>query len=398
MDSKEFLESLERLKSTLEGVKSAKEQVEDTVKAYDALHTVMTEYTGKINEVAEKLETLITGLSGQRADLETDYKAAIGNLESTCTGLVGANKLALEAVAKQFQTTCVDAGLTLSTKLDDVSANFSNDITAGIDDFKTRNEAEVSKLDAQLIKFEQQVKQMDLIQTSMKQANDIVVELKNGLDRLGKDIASAEELQDEALDEISKSLSTSQGNQDKALDNILQQVTESGKTTGRISETSVSIKAVVTEVSKSVNSISEFQKTASQNLIRRLQDTKKDLKSDIDDKGSDLGEKLKNISRQASDLAVTIGNINTTIASVKDSVDLVLQALDDVSNDQKKIKQEILEGIDAVESRLKTGMDGAVKGLNERLDVQENKAAFSRRIVYVLLAIVIILSALKLII
>lgn len=308
MESKEFLESLERLKATLEDVKSAKEQVDQTVNAYSALHADLTDYTEKMNTVAGGLETVIDGLAEQKHNIIKDYSDTIESLKATCSGLVDAQRAALEAVSGLFQTTCgnsnksfsdkldqsatdfggkIDAEIgklktayddelsklsgaidtfgascddalsSISAKSDQATDNFKEKVGAAVADFKAVNAAEISKLETQITKLEQQVLQLDIIEAAMKKSTELVRELKQNLDQLGENLNNSQTEQNDILAHLSSDLKESQDSQDKVLGSISESIVGQGEKLGQQAEVLTTISQGVQSNGQTASSIND---------------------------------------------------------------------------------------------------------------------------------------------
>ncbi len=109
MESKKFLESLERMKKVLSEIESAKEQVEQTVNSYGALQSDLLGYTQALNSVDISLQNLLSVLNSQIENLTANYAVSINSMKSASDLLVAANKEALEKIFSDFKLKTADA-------------------------------------------------------------------------------------------------------------------------------------------------------------------------------------------------------------------------------------------------------------------------------------------------
>lgn len=74
METNDLLKSLERMKSVLTDIESAKQQVEKTVNSYDGLNSTTTEYVKKLGAISPKIQELIDAIGKDYSQKEKTFE------------------------------------------------------------------------------------------------------------------------------------------------------------------------------------------------------------------------------------------------------------------------------------------------------------------------------------
>ena len=168
-------QALVQLENELQGIVSAREQVEKTVKSSTDLQKVVGEYVSSVKTLCVGLQVWEKDLEARETSLSAEFESSITHLNSLCT-----------AITTAFHTDVVKIGT----------------------EFKTKTETTLSQFVEQNIKLSEKVLALDTLSNEIKKAIDEIKPIK------------------ESLTQLSKELKDSQKNQDIVLGDIKQKVTE----------------------------------------------------------------------------------------------------------------------------------------------------------------------------
>ncbi len=84
MESNDLMQSLERMKSILSDIKSAKDQVESTVKAYGEL-------SNKVNGFVNSIDKLTGCLSDVVQNIQNDYRGRVNQISSDTEKIISSS-------------------------------------------------------------------------------------------------------------------------------------------------------------------------------------------------------------------------------------------------------------------------------------------------------------------
>ena len=109
METNDLMKSLERMKSVLTDIQSAKQQVEKTVNSYDGLNTTTAEYVNKLGTITTKIQELVDAIG-------KDYSLKVKAFEKDREMVINASTAATEKlsdVTEEFKNSLVE----IQTKL-----------------------------------------------------------------------------------------------------------------------------------------------------------------------------------------------------------------------------------------------------------------------------------------
>lgn len=89
METNDLLKSLERMKSVLTDIQSAKEQVEKTVNSYDGLNSTTAEYVSKLGTITTMIQGLVDTIG-------KDYSQKVKAFEKDRETVINASTAATE--------------------------------------------------------------------------------------------------------------------------------------------------------------------------------------------------------------------------------------------------------------------------------------------------------------
>lgn len=186
--------ALQRLEQNLNDLTSARQQVEDTVKASNELQKVVAEYVSSI-------ETLCTRLKRWNTDLGERESSLSHEIESTITQLT-----------------------TSSTQIVSLFQKSVEDTTS---DFSKKTNAEITKFVEQNNKLAERVQELNKLREEIKNTTGEIKAIKESSAKISKDLKESQEGQDVLLDEIKTkvaSIETATQNIIYTLDGLTQSV------------------------------------------------------------------------------------------------------------------------------------------------------------------------------
>lgn len=187
--------ALQRLEQNLNDLTSARQQVEDTVKASNELQKVVAEYVSSI-------ETLCTRLKRWDADL--------GNRESSLSHEI-------ESMVTQLTTSSTQIVSLFQKSVEDTTSEFSN-----------KTNTEVTKFVEQNNKLAERVQELNKLREEIKKSTGEIQAIKESSAQISKDLKESQEGQDVLLDDIKTkvaSVDTATQNIISSLESLNQSVT-----------------------------------------------------------------------------------------------------------------------------------------------------------------------------
>ena len=109
METNDLMKSLERMKSVLTDIQSAKQQVEKTVNSYDGLNATTAEYVSKLGTITTKIQELVDAIG-------KDYSLKVKAFEKDRDTVINAANAATEKLSnatEEFKDSLVE----IQTKL-----------------------------------------------------------------------------------------------------------------------------------------------------------------------------------------------------------------------------------------------------------------------------------------
>ena len=97
METNDLMKSLERMKSVLTDIQSAKQQVESTVNAYNTL-------SKKVSSVVEAIDNLSDGLSGIVNNIQKDYQGKLKQMAAESDKIVTLSNNAISKLGTSIAT------------------------------------------------------------------------------------------------------------------------------------------------------------------------------------------------------------------------------------------------------------------------------------------------------
>lgn len=180
METKELLTSLAKLESTLQEVESAKNQVKQTVGAYDGLQKQITEYAHSLDSIKMSIQGILSEINNQRTSLGQEATSLTEALESKCNLLL---KM-------------------LNNNLSAANETFAKEGKAISDSFKEGTDEQLTKLQQGVQALRDCTSELEGLQTSIKDTLSEISQMRQGIADLKQSLESSQEAQDTVLSEI----------------------------------------------------------------------------------------------------------------------------------------------------------------------------------------------------
>lgn len=232
METNELLTSLARLENTLKEVESAKNQVKQTVDAYEVLQKQIKEYTQSLDSIKTSIQGFISDLHARGSELESDAAGILSSFKASATQLLAKLSESTSGILEELKTNLA--------KANEAFAKESKDVAAG---FKNRTDEQLTKLQQSVLALKECTTALEGLQTSVKDTLAEITQMKQGIAELKLSLESSQSAQDELLSEIKSginSLSDSLGSLKTTQDNAFDKVAAQFKANSEKIETLVS--------------------------------------------------------------------------------------------------------------------------------------------------------------
>lgn len=177
MEDDKILTALANLESSLKEINTAKKQVEETVTAYKSIYPHINAYVGGLGEVSEKIFVIIS-----------EIKLNANNLNDT---------------SKHILSKLSDESQVISTKLNSscttITESFKTHANSVIFDLKETLDKTSTEIDIYVTKLENCINELSTLGKNIKNATELVSELKSDVCILSKELKESQKEQDEQL-------------------------------------------------------------------------------------------------------------------------------------------------------------------------------------------------------
>ncbi len=170
--------ALLKLEQNLNDLTTARNQVENAVKASNNLQKVVSEYVTAVEVLCVKLKEWDLDLGRREGSLLDEIEQMISQLNSTSDQIISSFKSSVE------ETTSV---------------------------FITKTDSEITKLTEQNNKLAERVKELDALRDEIKKATEEIESVKEVLRQISKDLKESQDGQDAVLADIKQKLSEAIG-------------------------------------------------------------------------------------------------------------------------------------------------------------------------------------------
>lgn len=240
--------ALERLEKNLQDLDSARNQVEQAVKASTDLQSVVSEYVSSVKTLCVGLQAWEASLRAQGESLSRDYEAAIARVNSTCTEIINS----FCTVVKQTST-----------------------------DFKDKTGSIVEKFTEQNKILTERVQELNALKEDIKKATTEIQEIKESLSQISKDLKESQESQDAVLDEIKQKLEAFPTIISTTAESINEKLSSLQDKADSISSQLLEVNNLGHEIKSATKQIQLTLNSSTESLLSSIESSKKDTAKSI---------------------------------------------------------------------------------------------------------------------
>lgn len=194
-------QALVQLGNELQGIVSARKQVEETVNASNELLDVVSKYVSSVKELCERLKVYEDDIRTRGTELGSEVEQAISHINTSCTEII----------------------TSFSTKVDGATSAFESGTKGTLDKFDEQNN-----------KLSEKVKELDSFKSVIENATKQIDAVKESLEQISKELKQSQDGQDKMLEDIKKIVSSLPDTIQNGLGSVLQAITDFRKTLGDI--------------------------------------------------------------------------------------------------------------------------------------------------------------------
>lgn len=205
METNELLTSLAKLESTLQEVESAKNQVKQTVDAYDVLQKQIKEYTQSLDSIKTSIQGILSDINSQKTSLGQEAMSITAALEAKCNQLLETLKTDLAAANETFAKEGKIITDSFKKSTDDELANLKTTVQS-LKECTTSLQAlseSIKDTLSQINQLRQEIAELKQSLESSQGAQDaLLTEIKTGINSLSDSLCSLKTTQDNAFNKV----------------------------------------------------------------------------------------------------------------------------------------------------------------------------------------------------
>ena len=209
MESNEILTSLAKLEASLNEIESAKEQVSKTIGAYSSVQKQIGDYVKSLNQMAGSVTAIMSALKSQKDSL---YKDASGVSE-----ILNAKAAEMISMQNNAVTEIMDS---LKVSLDSTKDSFSSDCLKIADSIKHNCDAEIKKLEEQVVDLKTCVANLNALHKYIESSLETINEVKKEICSLRQTVEISQNFQNGQLETIRAGLESLSSRQSKTMNTL----------------------------------------------------------------------------------------------------------------------------------------------------------------------------------
>lgn len=168
-------QALVQLGNELQGIVSARKQVEETVNASNELLDVVSKYVSSVKELCERLKVWEDDLRTRGTELGSEVEQAISHINSSCAEII----------------------TSYSTKIDGATSAFISGTKGTLDKFIEQNN-----------KLSKKIEELNTFKSVIENATRQIDAVKDSIEQISKDLKQSQDRQDEMLEDIKQIVSS----------------------------------------------------------------------------------------------------------------------------------------------------------------------------------------------
>lgn len=195
MEASDLLTSLAKLENSLSEIESAKNQVKQTVDAYDILQKQINDYTRSLGSITASLQAIIADLQGQRVSLGEEATELTASLEDKAKRLFA-----------QLSESGQNSQDTLKSNLTAINEVFAREGKAITDSFKKNTDKELDELRITIQSLKSCAETLLTLDESIKKTLNQINEMRREIAELKQALMDSQGSQDTILNDIQESI------------------------------------------------------------------------------------------------------------------------------------------------------------------------------------------------
>lgn len=209
MESNEILTSLAKLEASLDEIESAKEQVNKTIGAYASVQKQIGEYVKSLNQIAGGVSAIMSALKSQKDELYKDATEVSEVLSAKSAEMISMQN---NAVGKIMDS--------LKVSLDSTKDSFSSDCLKISDSIKQNHDAEIKKLEEQVVGLKTCVANLNALHKCIESSLETISEVKKDVYSLRQTVEISQNFQNGQLETIRAGLESLSSRQNKTMNTL----------------------------------------------------------------------------------------------------------------------------------------------------------------------------------
>jgi len=178
MDVQQISETLSKMEQNLQGVESARQQVQQVATAYTTTRVQIEQLVNHVSQLSENLKVVIETIRQSHQEITGEYSTDIQNALSNISERTLSLKSQANQLNDQFKNKCNETLSEFSSSTNESLLNLQQRIDVIVDNFNEKIAEQISKITQISDKFKQETKrvrtnfaeQADLANTAFKQS------------------------------------------------------------------------------------------------------------------------------------------------------------------------------------------------------------------------------------
>ncbi len=154
MDAQDILKSLNKLEQSLQNVESARQQVTNTVNAYEEAQVQLQALNVEFATVSSELKNVYTAVKDNVSSIDNTLKEKMDSAFSKINDEIDSLKNAASGILSTFDASCKQCAKAISDSVNESSQHLNSDIDDSIAKFNQKATVEIERIAAVLAEFQ----------------------------------------------------------------------------------------------------------------------------------------------------------------------------------------------------------------------------------------------------
>lgn len=143
MDAQDILKSLKNLEQSLQNVEAARQQVTNTVKAYESTRTQLHALTDDFSTISSELTNVITLINSNQKSIDNTLKKNIEEVFTKINNQIGDIEESVSGINNSFKETCKSTSKSITSSVDESVTKLNNEIEKSLQKFNEKAKLEI---------------------------------------------------------------------------------------------------------------------------------------------------------------------------------------------------------------------------------------------------------------